>query len=133
MRLHALPNGWVRRRQALIRLKAKGACLRRLLGRRSRLGRRGFIRKSASQASSAARRRARSDRSPSASACSRQAMRLTSHGLFWAGVNSPNTSAYLIRSSLTVIRFSAAASLAMFNCMVRSFLEVSETVNPCGH
>src|ERR1019366_3554160 len=70
----------------------------------------GDSRTSASLANSAARWRARSERSPSANACSRQAMRLTSHPLLLALVSSPNASAYLTRSSLTVIRGKAATS-----------------------
>jgi hypothetical protein len=75
------------------------------------------VRRSASRANSAARRRARSERSPSANACMRQAIRRMSHCLWRAFVSSPNTSAYFARSSLTVIRFIAATSFPMSRSM----------------
>src|SRR5262249_17729085 len=72
---------------------------------------------SASAISSAARLRARSDRSPSALACKRQAMRFTSQTLLCDGVGSPKTSANLTRSSETRSRGNAAISPARFGSM----------------
>ena len=56
-----------------------------------------MIRKSASRASSLARSRARSVRSPSAKACSRQAMRRNKCSRWRHRVSSPNTSRYFWR------------------------------------
>jgi hypothetical protein len=64
-------------------------------------------RRSASLASSAALRLARLDRSPSASACRRQAMRSISHALLATFVASPNTSAYRRRSAAAPVRSGA--------------------------
>src|SRR5262249_19252520 len=81
----------------------------------------GTKRRSASLASSAARRRARSERSPSERACTRQAIRLTSH-VFWPTRGSaPNAWEYRTRSSATVMASSAATSLATFTCIRCSF------------
>src|SRR5262245_54899565 len=74
----------------------------------------GFRRRSASRASSAARRQARSERSPSARACIRQAMRLTSQVRLLALVVSPKSSAKRCRSWPTLRRWSVATSLTMF-------------------
>jgi hypothetical protein len=74
-------------------------------------------RRSASQANSRARWRARSVSPPSWLACIRHAMRLMSHARFPDRVSSPQTSANFARSSLTVIRCSAATSCVTFNAM----------------
>src|SRR6516225_1532019 len=79
-------------------------------------------RKSASRASSWARRRARSDRSPSAKACIRQAMRLTSQVRLLAWVASPNSSAKRCRSWPTLRRSSAATSLTLLSSTGFSFV-----------
>src|SRR5262249_47058801 len=64
--------------------------------------------------------RARSDRPPSARACKRQAMRLTSQTLLCDGVGSPKTSANLMRSSETRSRGNAAISTARFGSIGNS-------------
>jgi hypothetical protein len=69
-------------------------------------------RESAAATSSAARWRARSDRSPSARACRRQAIRLTSQTLLCDGVGSPKRAANLARNSDTRNRGKAAISVA---------------------
>src|SRR6185437_2298549 len=84
----------------------------------------GLRRRSASCANSVARRRARSDKSPSTSAWRRQAMRLMSQVRLLAAVASPKTSAKRCRSWPTVRRCSAAISLTMFSSTGFSFLGV---------
>lgn len=61
-------------------------------------------------ASSIARWRAWSDKSPSALASMRQAIRLTGYSSWCAGVSSPKTPTCLAWSCLTVIRFRTAIS-----------------------
>jgi hypothetical protein len=61
-------------------------------------------RRSAKMAISAARRSDRSESPPYSLACIRQVIRLISHCLFRPLVDSPQTSANLSLSSLTVIR-----------------------------
>jgi len=68
---------------------------------------------STSRASAFARRLARSDRSPSASAWSRHAHRWNSHWRFPERDSSPNNSTCLARSCLGVIFFVAASSAGM--------------------
>src|SRR6516165_851332 len=84
----------------------------------------GFRRKSASRANSAAHWRARWERSPSASACIRQAMRLTSQARLLAWVASPKSSAKRCRSWPTLSRSSVATSLTMLSSTGFSFLGV---------
>jgi hypothetical protein len=84
-------------------------------------------------ANSAALRRARSVRSPSANACIRQMMRLTSHALCLVLVASPNTSAYLARKSGTGKRLSVASSFPTFSSIAFLLVRDSENVNHGGH
>src|SRR5215471_14909441 len=81
----------------------------------------GLRRRSASRASSAARRRASSESSPSASACRRQRMRLTSQVRLLALVVSPKSSAKRCLSWPTLSRWSVATSLTMFSSTGFSF------------
>jgi hypothetical protein len=70
-----------------------------------------FTRVFSSLTRSIGRSRARCDKSPSATAWIRQAMRFCSQFIFPAVIASPNTSMYLSLSSLTVIASIAASSL----------------------
>ncbi len=79
----------------------------------------GMTRTSAMSASSAARRRARSDRSPSACAWSRQAIFRIRYARFRVRAGSPQTSTYRPASSPADIRSSRASSSLMF--MLRGF------------
>ena len=88
-------------------------------------------RRSASQANSRARWRARSVSPPSWLAWIRHAMRLMSHARFPDRVSSPQTSANFARSSLTVIRCSAATSCVTFNTMFCSVLLANRDSQPC--
>jgi len=90
------------------------------------------VRTSESFASSSARLRARSDSPPSALACSRQAIRLTSQALLPVRVSSPNTSAYFAFSCWTVIFRRAVTSFVMFRCIVRVSPRVSGRGNDRG-
>src|SRR5262249_10509971 len=84
-------------------------------------GRGGPSRNAAPLANWAARRRARSDRSPSARACIRQAMRLTSQARLATQVDSPNSVAYWRLNSGTLSRPKPARSLAMFRSITSPF------------
>ena len=87
---------------------------------------RGDRRRSASLASSAARWRARSDRSPSARACRRQAMRLTSQALLLGVGRSPKSFGVACPQFPGVRRCRAATSLGDVQCTGCSFLWDSE-------
>jgi len=87
-----------------------------------------LVRMSASLASSAARALARSERSPSASDCMRQAMRLTRNSLCRDRVSSPKAPAYRVRSSATVMFFNAAMSFPTFMRPILSALQRALTV-----
>jgi hypothetical protein len=89
------PVGWAKSTVA-VRVVEAGGGAGLSGGRRTR--------RSASLAISSARRRARSDRPPSALACIRQAIRFQSQSLLPDRVVSPKTSTYRPRSSLTVNR-----------------------------
>ncbi len=75
------------------------------------------VRMSVPRASSAARRLARCEMSPSILACIFQAMRLTSHCLLRVLVGSPHVSSNFSRSCPTVMRWSRATSLSMSICI----------------
>jgi tetratricopeptide (TPR) repeat protein len=116
-----------KRRASLARVILVG-CRDRLV---SGFPRGGVVRTSASLASSSARCRARSLRSPSALACIRQAIFRIRLALWRDWGASPNTSAYRARSSPVVIPRRDATSSSMFNRM--TFLSlVLGVVNP-GH
>src|SRR5712692_615621 len=69
----------------------------------------------------------------SAKACNRQMIRLINQHLLPARVSSPNTWAYLARSSPTVMASNTATSLATFTCIRSPFLIGIETANPHCH